>query len=88
MITLRKVSRALTHGAIEFLDTPEPILAFVRRHEGQAVACVFNMSGRTARAEHPALKGGEMLPVSSGAAEPLPGGLALSAYACRFLKLP
>jgi len=88
MITLRKASRALTHGAIEFLDTPEPILAFIRRHEGQAVACVFNMSGRTARAEHPALKGAEMLPVSSGVAEPLPGGRALGAYACRFVKRP
>jgi alpha-glucosidase len=88
MITLRKASRALTHGEIEFLDTPEPVLAFLRRHEGQTVACVFNMSGRTARAEHARLTGGEMLPVASGVCEPLPGGLALGPYACRFLKHP
>ncbi len=88
MITLRKASRALTHGDIEILDTPEPVLAFLRHHEGQTIACVFNLSGRTARAEHPRLTGGEVLPVSSGACESLPGGLALGPHACRFLKCP
>ncbi|MFN3572243.1 MAG: alpha-glucosidase family protein [Phenylobacterium sp.] len=87
MIALRKASRALTLGGIEFLDTPEPILAFVRRHEGQAVACVFNMSSAAAEAVHPLLKGGEMLPVSAGTAEPREGGLSLGPHACRFLKL-
>ena len=87
MIALRKASRALTLGGIEFLDTPEPILAFVRRHEGQAVACVFNMSSAAAEAVHPLLKGGEMLPVSAGTAEPREGGLSLGPHACRLLKL-
>ena len=88
MITLRKASRALTLGDIEILDTQEPVLAFLRQHEGQTIACVFNMSERTARAEHPALCGGEILPVASGASESLPGGLALGPYACRFIKRP
>ncbi|MCO7187921.1 MULTISPECIES: alpha-glucosidase family protein [unclassified Pseudoalteromonas] len=30
-------------GDIEFIDTPEPVLAFYRRHQGKTVLCVFNL---------------------------------------------
>jgi alpha-glucosidase len=34
---------ALRLGAIRFLDTPEPVLAFVRSHAGEQVLAVFNL---------------------------------------------
>jgi alpha-glucosidase len=34
----------LVHGDIRFWDTHEPVLAFVRTHEGRACLCVFNLS--------------------------------------------
>jgi alpha-glucosidase len=42
----RKSHAALVEGDIAFLDAPEPILAFVRRHEGQAMLVAFNLSAK------------------------------------------
>lgn len=43
-IAFRKSSEALMRGATEFLDLPEPLLAFHRRGAGQVLTCVFNLS--------------------------------------------
>ena len=40
----RRQHAALVRGGIRFLETPEPVLAFVREDEGQAVLVVFNLS--------------------------------------------
>ncbi|BCT93266.1 alpha-glucosidase [Lysobacter helvus] len=40
----RKAQQALVEGDIEFLDAPEPILAFVRRHGDRAMLVAFNLS--------------------------------------------
>ncbi len=40
----RKQQPALIEGDIEFIDTPEPILAFYRRHGDQSIVAVFNLS--------------------------------------------
>ena len=40
----RKRQPALVEGDIAFLDAPEPILAFVRRTEGQSLLVAFNLS--------------------------------------------
>ena len=32
------------HGAIRFLDAPEPVLAFVREHDGRRLLLAFNLS--------------------------------------------
>jgi alpha-glucosidase len=40
----RKAQAALREGDIRFLDAPEPILAFVRRHEEGAMLVAFNLS--------------------------------------------
>jgi alpha-glucosidase len=45
MLQVRRASPALSLGEIAFLETPEPLLAFTRRHEGQGLTCLFNMSG-------------------------------------------
>ncbi|QXT40971.1 alpha-amylase family glycosyl hydrolase [Gymnodinialimonas ceratoperidinii] len=42
-IAFRKASPALRHGATEFLNLPEPLLAF-RRGTDEALTCVFNLS--------------------------------------------
>ncbi|WP_199100089.1 alpha-glucosidase family protein [Dyella sp. ASV21] len=43
-MTWRKAQPALRWGDIQFLDTPEPVLAFTRRHDGQRVLAAFNLS--------------------------------------------
>ena len=40
----RRTQPALTRGSIRFLDTPEPVLAFVREHDGQRLLAAFNLS--------------------------------------------
>ncbi|MEO8671613.1 MAG: alpha-glucosidase family protein [Tahibacter sp.] len=41
----RRQQPALIDGSIRFLDSPEPVLAFVRSHARQSLLCVFNLSG-------------------------------------------
>ncbi|MDE0588344.1 alpha glucosidase [Halocynthiibacter sp. C4] len=43
-IAFRKMSDALVKGSTEFIDLPEPLLAFHRVAEGQTLTCVFNLS--------------------------------------------
>ncbi|MEM7710831.1 MAG: alpha-amylase family glycosyl hydrolase [Pseudomonadota bacterium] len=43
-IAFRKASPALRAGATAFLNLPEPLLAFRRTADGQALTCVFNLS--------------------------------------------
>ena len=41
----RKTQPALRQGSIRFIDTPEPVLAFVRECEAQKLLVAFNLSG-------------------------------------------
>jgi alpha-glucosidase len=41
----RKTQPALRWGDIQFIDTPEPVLAFTRRHDNQTLLAAFNLSG-------------------------------------------
>ena len=47
MIGLRKDHPALRLGTLEFIDAPEGILAFIRRHGKGRVWCVFNLGNET-----------------------------------------
>ena len=40
----RKTQPALLYGDIQLLDTPEPILAFIRRYQGEELLVCFNLS--------------------------------------------
>jgi alpha-glucosidase len=40
----RRQQPALRDGDIRFLDAPEPVLAFVREHEGRRLLLAFNLS--------------------------------------------
>lgn len=42
----RGTQPALVEGAIRFLDAPEPVLAFVREYQGEALLAVFNLSAQ------------------------------------------
>ena len=44
IIAFRRGRAALRHGRTRFLDVAEPVLAFVRHHEGEELLCVFNLS--------------------------------------------
>ena len=45
-LAFRQGSAVLRHGRTRFVDVAEPVLAFVREHEGEALVCAFNLSGR------------------------------------------
>lgn len=58
----RRTQPALVDGTIRFLDTPEPVLAFVREHAGRALLVAFNLS---AAAVECALDAGPATPVDA-----------------------
>jgi alpha-glucosidase len=76
----RRDQPALTRGSIRFLDVPEPVLAFVREHEGQQVVAAFNLSDAPVTIDCPA--GGAQALDGHGLAggELRDGRLQLSAY--------
>ncbi len=43
-LTKRQSMHALKQGNLDFIDTPAPLLAFDRTHNGQTLRCVFNLS--------------------------------------------
>jgi alpha-glucosidase len=47
-LALRQSEAALRLGDIAFVDTEEPVLAFIREHEGRQIFCAFNLSGEGA----------------------------------------
>jgi len=87
MIAFRKASPAMTLGELAFLEAEDPILAFVRTEGGEAIACVFNLSGSPVFPTLAALEGAELLEVRAGEAELRGGSLGLSPYAAVFLRL-
>lgn len=54
LLRLRQTYPALVHGDIALIDSPEDILAFLRRDEGGAALCVFNLGEAPARWSPPA----------------------------------
>ena len=44
LVKLRKETPALRLGGIDFLHDEAPVLAFVRRYQGEEILCVFNLS--------------------------------------------
>ena len=87
MIDFRKHSSAMTVGDLEFLDVPDPILAFVRRDGGEAIACLFNLSAEPRFVDAPELAGATLLEVRAGDADLRGGSIGLSAHAACFLRL-
>ena len=83
----RKTQPALVGGSIAFLDTAEPVLAFVREGDGQAVLAAFNLSAGAAEFDLPAgewdvLDGHGIWPAPALS----PGKAQLPAYAAFFAR--
>ncbi len=57
----RQAQPALCHGTIRFLDTPEPVLAFVRETADQRLLAVFNLSADSVDIELPVEAGLEQI---------------------------
>jgi alpha-glucosidase len=88
MVALRKASPALSIGEIEFLDAPDPVLAFVRRWDEEAVACVFNMSAEPRFVELPVIEGGALHPLRAGDADLRGGSLGIAPWSAAFVAIP
>jgi alpha-glucosidase len=88
MIALRKGSPALTLGEIDFLEAPDPVLAFIRRWEDEAVACIFNLSGEPRFVDLPRLAGGALHPLRAGDADLRGGSLGIAPWSAAFVALP
>ena len=54
LLRLRRTHPALVHGDIALIDSPDDILAFLRRDESGAVLCVFNLGEAPVRWSPPA----------------------------------
>jgi alpha-glucosidase len=87
IIALRKSSPALSLGEIDFLDVAGPILAFVRRHADEAVACVFNLSAEPQFVDLPQVEGGALHPLRAADADLRGGSLGLAPWAAAFVAL-
>ncbi len=57
LLNLRRQHPALVQGGIELLDSPDDILAFMRRDESGSVLCVFNLGEAPCRWSAPATLG-------------------------------
>jgi alpha-glucosidase len=87
LIAVRKESNALRLGDIEFLETPAPVLAFLRAHGDDRVLCVFNMSSGEAAFSNELLARAVPLPVCTGNFCVNNGALSLSPYAVCFARV-
>jgi len=87
MIALRKASPALSFGELQMLDTPDPVLAFIRREGDEAVACVFNLSDAPRFVELPEVDGGALHPLRAADADLRGGSLGLAPWAAAFVAV-
>jgi alpha-glucosidase len=75
----RKTQPALRWGSIQFLDTPEPVLAFTRKHGKETLLVAFNLS--KSPVELPLAAVGKLTPVNGH-------GLSQGAVTAAGLSLP
>ena len=84
----RKTLPALQWGSIEFLDAPEPVLAFTRHHADQSLLVAFNLSANAVQWEIPdGLQLKELQGHGLLSGEVRDGNLHLPAHAVLFASL-
>ncbi|MEJ7935171.1 alpha-amylase family glycosyl hydrolase [Sphingobium sp. AN558] len=77
LLSIRRASKALRHGAISIIDGPADLLMFERKADAETLLCVFNLTDRPLQAARPRDKAsmlvalddaadGEILPPLSG----------------------
>lgn len=85
LLALRKQHAALVTGNISFIDSVEPILAYLREESGERILCVLNLSENAQEFCSDLLE--EATRLYSEKAELTPSGLHLDTYGHAFLKL-
>lgn len=78
LLRLRRNLPALIAGDISFIDTPEPLLAFVRKDGQSRVLCVFNLGEEALAWQPPASLGKAELVARTEAVGPAPLPLQLA----------
>ena len=87
MIAFRKAFPAMTAGSLDLLEVDDPVLGFVRRQGGEAIACLFNLSGEPRVASDPALERAVLLDAPSGEADVRGASVGLAPWSAAFLRL-
>jgi alpha-glucosidase len=84
----RRAQPALVLGSIRFLDAPEPVLAFVREHDGQSLLAVFNLSAQPVAWDLPSQLSPRWLELAGQIGAQAQGAsLTLPAYAAAFAEI-
>ena len=86
-LSWRRRQSALTGGSIRFIDTPEPLLAFVREINGRRLLALFNLG--TAKQGFDLNQAFELEPALEHGfeAQLRDGGVVLPAFGVAFLTL-
>ncbi len=74
-------------GAMEMLETPDPVLAFMRTSGAERIACLFNMGAEAVDLAGARLANAELLDAGTGTIDHSQGAWRLGPYAARFLRL-
>jgi alpha-glucosidase len=80
----RKASAALMLGDITVVESAAPILAYVRRHEGESVLAIFNMSREPGEFGNAKIGAAQTLDFGCGSVEVDTGGLRLGPLSAWF----
>ena len=82
----RKSQTVLLEGDIEFIETPEPVLAFYRTLGAQKMLCMFNLSSQQTAINMPTSIVKEYNELSHHSAKLSQDTLTLEPYACFYAK--
>jgi len=82
----RRGSAALRLGNLELIETPLPVIAFLRQADGEKLLCAFNPGREPARLDCPSLAQAQPLDWGCGHTRLSPGGLDLGPLAAWFGK--
>lgn len=52
LLAMRKAHMPLVKGTLEFIDTEDPLLAFLRTYDGKRILCVINLGDQTQEFSH------------------------------------
>ncbi len=87
LFAARRASAALRLGALNLVEAPLPVIAFLREAEGEKLICVFNLGREPARFSCPPLARAEPLDWGCGRAALSPTGLNLGPLSAWFGRL-
>ena len=86
LLAFRHMHPALVKGTLEFVETGDAVLSMIRRFEGEAILCAFNLSDEIQVIERPQ---GELGPLDGHGFSGLlrPDTIEISPYDAFFARL-